>query len=361
MKVLMTHPDLERLGGIETYVSKVLKRMPVEVTSFTVGRRFGERGRLDTLRRLLADQRAFQSALDTGAFDVVHANTSFSRRAFFREAWLLRLSKRRGARTVMFIHGWQEPFARWMHLVGRRAFRRAMANVDAVIVLSEGFEEEVRSLGYPGPIFREVTVVDDDVVAGLDVEVLMKQRRAHKRRRLVFVSRVTRAKGIYVALDTMKLLEERDCDVELFVVGDGPELSGAEAYAEAHGVHHVTFTGRVDLDRVSTLLSEGDLFFLPTMHGEGLPNVIVEAMAVGLPVVTRPVGGIADLFLTGQHGVVTESTDPGDFAALIAAAFADGDAYDAMSRNNAEYSRENLLASDASRRLAAIYSDLLEP
>ena len=77
----------------------------------------------------------------------------------------------------------------------------------------------------------------------------------------------------------------------------------------------VCLPGWVDADRVASYLNEADIFVLPS-HNEGLPVAILEAMAVGLPVITTTVGAIPDLVVEGQTGTMVT---PGTVDALAAA------------------------------------------
>lgn len=67
--------------------------------------------------------------------------------------------------------------------------------------------------------------------------------------------------------------------------------------------------------KIETFISH-DIYCFPT-YGEGMPVSLLEAMAFGFPVVTRPVGGIKDFFENGKHGFLTNSKDPEIFAELI--------------------------------------------
>jgi glycosyltransferase involved in cell wall biosynthesis len=74
-----------------------------------------------------------------------------------------------------------------------------------------------------------------------------------------------------------------------------------------------TFVGEVPPDEVTDHLLHGKLFVLPSVRGEGLPNAVLEAMVVGLPVVVTDTGGVADPVSTAQTGFVVA---PGDVDAL---------------------------------------------
>jgi glycosyltransferase involved in cell wall biosynthesis len=84
----------------------------------------------------------------------------------------------------------------------------------------------------------------------------------------------------------------------------------------------------------------------------------VEAMAFGLPVVTRPVGGLVDFFENGKHGFLIESQEPQIFADRIERLYTDSELYNTIAQYNYRYAQEKLLASKAVERLEKIYKSL---
>ena len=89
--------------------------------------------------------------------------------------------------------------------------------------------------------------------------------------------------------------------------------------AKRHGVaDRVNLRGPVALDHLLPLYREFDLFVLPTRPGEGIPRVLMEAMAGGLPIVTTDVAGISSLIENGENGLlVPEGSTPSVVDALL--------------------------------------------
>ena len=75
-----------------------------------------------------------------------------------------------------------------------------------------------------------------------------------------------------------------------------------------HDVKDVTFVGYVKGDEKYNLLSSGDIFVFPS-YSEGMPNAVLEAMAIGLPIITTPVGGINDFFIEDKMGLFIQKKD----------------------------------------------------
>ncbi|MCA8963144.1 MAG: glycosyltransferase, partial [Planctomycetes bacterium] len=111
-----------------------------------------------------------------------------------------------------------------------------------------------------------------------------------ERRTLLGVGRLVPKKGFDLLLDAAAPLLEEDPRLRVVLAGDGPELGHLQARAEILGIQdQVEFAGVVDRDRILELFDESALFALPCRVSpdgdrDGVPVVLMEAMAVGLPV-----------------------------------------------------------------------------
>jgi glycosyltransferase involved in cell wall biosynthesis len=131
-------------------------------------------------------------------------------------------------------------------------------------------------------------------------------------------------------------------------VGDGPEREYLERLADGVDAD-ITFIGEVPPDRVPEYLLSSTLLVLPAVDGEGLPNVLLEAMAHGVPVVSTTVAGIPDVVQDGETGYVVPPDDVDALADRIRRVCED-DAHRAELADNArtfvesEYAWDRLLA-----------------
>ena len=134
---------------------------------------------------------------------------------------------------------------------------------------------------------------------------------ARPRIRILTVSRIDPRKGLRALPAMIAALSGDGIDVTIDIVGPTIGLIGESerdaiaAEAARLGVaDRVTLHGGVALDRLMPMYREFDLFVLPTRPGEGIPRVLMEAMAAGLPVVTTDVSGISSLIADGENGVL---------------------------------------------------------
>lgn len=143
-------------------------------------------------------------------------------------------------------------------------------------------------------------------------------------RRLVCVGRLSEQKGHLLLLAAMRQAFDLGCTFELVLVGDGELRSSVEALIGAlHLAPHVRITGWVDGAAVRSELESARALVLPSF-AEGLPVVIMEAMALRRPVITTTVAGIPELVRSGETGWLIPAGDVDALArAMIACVEAD--------------------------------------
>lgn len=127
-------------------------------------------------------------------------------------------------------------------------------------------------------------------------------RDGRDRTRLLCVGRLVPEKGQAVLLDALEILRQRGIAVETVLVGDGPRRAALERRAASSGLD-VSFAGAVAPDAVVQHYRWADVFCLPSF-AEGVPVVLMEAMATGAPVITTRIAGIAELVEDGETGVL---------------------------------------------------------
>lgn len=131
---------------------------------------------------------------------------------------------------------------------------------------------------------------------------------------LLFVGRLAAVKGLPVLFDALERLQATHSDIRLTIVGDGPDREALEMRAKGLG-EMVRFVGYKSQNEVAEMLGEADIFVLPSF-AEGLPVVLMEALAARVPVVTTRIAGVAELVEDGVSGILVA---PGDSAGLAGA------------------------------------------
>ncbi|MEO1196953.1 MAG: glycosyltransferase [Pseudomonadota bacterium] len=140
--------------------------------------------------------------------------------------------------------------------------------------------------------------------------------RAEAGQHLVFVGRLAAVKGVAMLLRAVAELAPSHPDLKLTLIGDGPERAGLETLSRQLGVAaQVTFAGARTQAEVAETLATANLFVLPSF-AEGVPVVLMEAMAARVPVITTQIAGIPELV---EDGVSGRLVPPGNLPELVAA------------------------------------------
>jgi len=151
------------------------------------------------------------------------------------------------------------------------------------------------------------------------VEAPAKEVMDGRALRVLCVGRIVAAKGQTVLVDAVAALRRAGVRAEVVLVGAGPMRSRVEQQVRAHDLEDVVrFTGPLGQDDIRRWYEWADVFCLPSF-AEGVPVVLMEAMAAGVPVVTTQIAGIPELVEQGRSGILVR---PGR-ADLVAAALAD--------------------------------------
>jgi glycosyltransferase involved in cell wall biosynthesis len=355
MKVLITVPRLELAGGVANYYRILRPHLDVDKVFFEVGARPGEDGLVGTAWRFLVDFWRFHRMLSRDSWDLVHINPSMVPRSIIRDGLLMLIARAHGRRVLVFFRGWDPVYAARIRSRWGRLFRAVYGQAAAFIVLGAEFQAALESMGLRRPIFIATTVVDDALIPP-PTQGRMATRDTCN---ILFLCRLDIGKGLPEAIDAFGRIQPAWPAATLTVVGDGPERAAAEISVASRKLRGVRFLGHIDGARKAEVFRDSDIYFFPTFFIEGMPNSLLEAMACGLPVITRPVGGIRDFFEDGRMGYVTESKDPAVFSEFLDRLIADPGLRRRMGDYNRDYARRHFAASVVVEGLLGIYEQVV--
>ena len=149
---------------------------------------------------------------------------------------------------------------------------------------------------------------------------------------IVFAGLLVPRKGIDIMIKTLKKIIVKKKYVKLILVGDGKNKNNYEKLAKELGVfENIVFTGwRKD---IPDIFRSSNLLFLPS-RGEGLPGIVMEGMACGLPVVASDIPCIPDLIQNDKNGYLCKMDDINAFSRSILKIMNDSKLIDSMKNNN---------------------------
>lgn len=211
-------------------------------------------------------------------------------------------------------------------VLARPMIRRALARCGLLTGCSPELVERVQRIGYHGKPSRVIPYgVDTDMfrpvaeLPGEPDQESWRQRLDIPGHSIVLlgVGRLATKKGFQVLIDVLPRLLSDFSDLHAIIAGDGDQMAGFRAAVEEWRPDHadrVHLPGAVAHDDLPGLYRGADLFVLPAVHDpqgnvDGLPNVILEALASGLPVVATTVSGIPLAVKSGVQGVLVPEQD----------------------------------------------------
>jgi len=194
----------------------------------------------------------------------------------------------------------------------RRQIRWAMNRAEKVLAVSGALRERLMELGVPD---ERIMVHHNGVDQGRFTPRSRRESRMElglepEGKHVVFVGYLVEAKALHILLDAIARLRSTGrLDFTTHLVGCGPLENDLRTQAEALGITDaVQFQGRRPHREIPTWMSAADVFCLPSVR-EGCPNVMLEALASGRPVVATRVGGIPEL-ARDDNSLLVPPSDP---------------------------------------------------
>ena len=349
MKILINTPRLIPQGGVANHYLGLKPFWNEKVLYNPIGKTSNKQG--SGIYRLPLNIIVFIWRILSFQPDIILLNPSLSRSALIRDMIFLRIAKLLRTRVAIFFHGFNKST---IPTLNTAALAKKLNRSECVFVLAKEFENILRSWDVTVPIHLTTTKVDDNLIKDFDITA-----RTDKIKNILFLSRIEKAKGIYEAVDTFAILKPQHHDLSLTFVGDGTELANLKKYVAEKHLEDVRFTGRLDGENVANEYMKADFFFFFSTHGEGMPTALLEAMAFGLPIATRPVGGIPDFFVNGKMGLLTESLDPNVYSKYIEQLINNPSLVAQISRTNYEYARTHFMASIVAKNMEMIFNKFI--
>jgi teichuronic acid biosynthesis glycosyltransferase TuaC len=198
----------------------------------------------------------------------------------------------------------------------RRDILKAVDRAAACITVSDALRSRLIDIGAPA---GKVTTLRNGVDTGLFAPISAADRDAIRQhhqlagRTIIAVGNLAPEKGQMLIVDALRNLP----DVTLVLVGDGPDSDRLDSFIEDNKLAgRVRRLGRLPQSDLPGLYSAADASILASMR-EGWPNVLLESMACGTPVIAADVGAVREMVTVPAAGVIVADRTPDAFAAAI--------------------------------------------
>lgn len=225
--------------------------------------------------------------------------------SFFRKAILTGIGKLFGCKVILHLHASEfRVFYEGANALTRKMVKATFSLADVVIVLSQSWKKYVSAISHDANI-----VVINNFVPAVGIDSRYRDDSIFT---MLFMGKLGQRKGAYDLVDAMEKIAMSLPNCRVLFCGDG-EIDTVSRRIEEAGLSGICkVVGWIGVDEKAEYYSKSHVFLLPS-YNEGLPMSVLEAMSGGLAIITTPVGGIPEVIVNGENGLLVE---PGDTAGL---------------------------------------------
>jgi len=200
---------------------------------------------------------------------------------------------------------------------------------------SSRFDRERPEVKEKASLLRDEFQISDEIVIG-------------------YTGRLFPAKGLAYLFSAVKMIQDKNPNIALLVVGDGAQRSELEMMAKDLNIRTIFAGWQRDTPPYYSLM---DIFVLPSLF-EGLPNVILEAMAMKTAVVATNVGGNPDVLSNGENGFLVPARNSSKLASALQTLIEDSDLRNRMGANNRRKVEKNFQWSKTVEKVERVYREI---
>lgn len=290
--------------------------------------------------------------LFNGNYRLLHAHTP-------RSAMIAAMvAKRTGTPWVYHVHSptARDSTRRWINYLNAWTERVALASCHHLITVSDSLNREMQKKGWAA---QRVTTIHNGVEPLPAID--WQNRPAIAPWQLGMVALMRPRKGVEMLLEALYIISTRRRDIHVEFIGSF-ESSGYQSQIQSL-VHKwqleplVNFSGFTR--DIPTKLQKLDALVLPSLFGEGLPMVVLEAMAAGLPVVATAVEGTPEAVRDGIDGLLAQARNAGDLAAKLDELCSCRQRWKAMGQSARTRQQTYFTTQQMSKKVANIYNSLV--
>jgi glycosyltransferase involved in cell wall biosynthesis len=355
IKVVITSKDLDGDGGVVNFVRMLLSRLEVDVcaTHLRVGERRRGEGSFIKVMRAIGDNGKLLRMVRRNGIQCLHVNPSMRWTPLARDGLLLVVGHAAGVRgRIVFFHGWDQVV--WQRIrksrILRALFQVVFSQATYIVVLGRCFRQELVDAGFPAERVVVLSTMFDGALFSNQAPKILERPPT-----VLFMSRLVVEKGVYELVEAFRTVRRAIPGARLVIAGDGPERAGLARAVNSHGLTEaVEFPGYIRGKRKAEVLRDADIFVLPT-YGEGLPVALLEAMASGVAVAATATGGITDVLVDGEHGLLLPEVSADAVAQAVCRLLADKEMRSAMGQRNRELAWSRFEADVVTGALERIY------
>lgn len=342
-KVLMLAPDINSQGGISSVV-RLYKDYGLDInilSTYKGGNMFTKLVAFFIFLFKYIFVLSFNKNIQ-----IVHIHTA-SKGSFLRKATAFKIAKLFRKKVIFNIHPtWFTTFYEISNNFVKNLITDTLNRSDLILVLSEVIKVNVKN------------ICQNDNIKILYNPVVIKEivYRQSEKLNVLFLGKLCEAKGVYDIIKAAKIIKSYNVEINLY--GDGNINEFRKLIDENNLGEKVKIRGWISGDEKDRALKDSDIYILPS-YSEGLPMSILEAMAIGLPVISTPVGGTPEAVEDGVNGFLVEVGDYAGLAQKIDLLAGDNALREEMGKQGYRIAKEKFDVKIIIKQLQEIYDKLL--
>lgn len=311
-KIIILRPALKQgKGGVGNYYNTV-EKLTDRIDFFRIGKRSYNTNRITQLQSIffsITDYIRFIFVVPW--YNLVVVNPSMAKNCLYRDSLYIRIAKLFRKRVVVFWRGFNHLY---FNDIVKQKYNRLLRNTffraDHTIVLGNNIYEALQTIGCHTPYSMATTILPSYLLLSAPKQFTSRKFT------ILFLARLEKDKGIMEALDCYKIVKQRYPFVDMLIAGSGGALSDVQKRIMEENIPDVKLLGYVSGEVKYNVYYQADMYLFPSYY-EGMPNSVLEAMGMGLPVVTSRVGGLPDFFENEKMGYMIDDWIPKKYANAI--------------------------------------------
>lgn len=184
----------------------------------------------------------------------------------------------------------------------------------------------------------------------------------NKELRILFASRLLKEKGLLDLVDAVNLLKSEQFNIKLDVAGifdlDSPFSFSEKDIEKMQLAGDINWLGK--RDDIATLIAQSDLVALPTSYGEGVPRILIEACAIGRPILTTPLGGCKDICIENFNGFLVNPNNRDEIVEVLKFLYFNAEVISHYGRNGRNLVESKFSNASVFEQNISIYKKLLD-
>ena len=299
MQVLHIGPYLKTKGGITT-VLKNYSEHGIEDVAVEILETHADGSKLYKLWIMIVAFCKMYYAVKNNQVLQVHVGDFPS---LFRKAFITLLHLNSYSSKIIHIHGaeFEKQYCKLSDLK-KKVVKWYLNQFDAIICLSGTWKEIIDKISH----HPNIVIIENSVP-----HQIQKEYPESNKLRICFLGLIGERKGVFDLIKAVKIMKDKGYDVLLSIGGNG-DTETLNELTTSLDLSNVNYVGWISGSDKRMLLHQSDVFVLPS-YAEGMPMSILEAMSVGLPIISTTVGGVPDIVHNRKNGLLI---DPGDYIRL---------------------------------------------